>query len=247
MSNPNIVPVGDRALAIYFKEEMNQEINKRVQQLGEWIKKKKSEAIEEVIPAYRTLTIVYNPLLITYQSLVEMIEPGFEEVEVSKISKQKILEVPVCYEEEFALDLEDLSIHTQLSVEEIISRHTSHPYYIYMLGFLPGFPYLGGLDSSLAMPRLANPRTTIKAGSVGIAGEQTGVYTMDSPGGWRIIGKTPLNLFDPNRDEPIPYQAGEWIEFTSVSKKEFVSIKRAVDSGTYQWKRKEVVHDIGSN
>lgn len=236
MGKVTIVPVGDSALHVTFEEKINRKVNEQVHQLKAVLTHANISGIQEMIPAFKTLTVLYDPMIISYEDIKACIlthmSTLFEKVSLSR----KIHILPVCYEEPFNVDLKDLSDFSHLSIEEIIKRHTSKPYYIYMLGFLPGFPYLGGMDESLAMPRLSEPRMKVEAGSVGIAESQTGVYTLDSPGGWRIIGKTPVHLVDLSHEQIVPYQAGEWIQFQSISKQEFLSIEKEVKSGTYQWK-----------
>jgi KipI family sensor histidine kinase inhibitor len=147
---------------------------------------------------------------------------------------KRVLVMPVAYGGEYGPDMANVSSHTKLDEREIIERHTARDYYCYMLGFTPGFSYLGGLDEKLATPRLKTPRALIPAGSVGIAGSQTGAYSIDSPGGWQLIGRTPLRLFDPqNSENPTLVDAGDWIRFRGVSGGEFEAIKREADAGTY--------------
>ena len=135
--------------------------------------------------------------------------------------------IPVCYEDPYAPDLTDVCTLTKLSREEVIAIHTGTDYPIYMLGFLPGFPYLGNMDPRIEAPRLDSPRTRIPAGSVGIGGKQTGIYPLDSPGGWRLIGQTPVKVYDPERSEPILYQAGDYIRFYPVTAQEYAVIAAA--------------------
>ena len=139
----------------------------------------------------------------------------------------------MCYDEEFALDMDTVATHAQLTPEEVIALHTGHDYLIDMLGFLPGFAYLGGLDERLHTPRLATPRTRLEAGSVGIGGAQTGVYPLPSPGGWQIIGRTPVRPYDPDRNPPILYAAGDYMRFVPISKSEYFAIDAQVQAGTY--------------
>ena len=136
--------------------------------------------------------------------------------------------IPVCYDEEFGLDIERVMTHTSLTAEEIIQRHTKPLYTVYMMGFLPGFPYLGQLDETLATPRLATPRRSVAKGSVGIGGNQTGIYPLESPGGWNMIGKTPIELFSIDRSEPFFLQAGDSLQFVPIKKSEFYKIKQAL-------------------
>lgn len=138
------------------------------------------------------------------------------------------------------MDLNDIAQRTGLDPREVVRRHISREYPINMIGFLPGFPYLTGMDSTIAVPRLENPREKIPAGSVGIGGEQTGVYPIDSPGGWRLIGRTPVRLYDPDRTPPVLYNAGDWIRFYPVSEQEYFRIEAAVAAGTYTVETEEV-------
>lgn len=239
MTQPKMIPVGEQAAAVCFEEKVDQQVNRQVHQLGQWLLSQKIKGLIEVVPAYRVLTVHYDPLFLSYNDLFTLVQKGIKELKPSDTLPKKVVEIPVCYDIEFGLDLEDLSHHTGLSIEEMIRRHTSRTYYIYMMGFLPGFPYLGGLDESLAMPRLDNPRIKIPAGSFGIADTQTGLYPIDSPGGWRIIGRTPLRVFDPKSISPIPYQAGEFIRFFSISKSEFKEIQKQVQEGTYSMQIQE--------
>lgn len=147
---------------------------------------------------------------------------------------KRIFEIPVCYGGEYGPDIANIAEHAGLTEEEVIRIHSSKDYLIYMLGFLPGFTYLGGLDERLHTPRLANPRIRISAGSVGIGGSQTGIYPLDSPGGWQLMGMTPVKTYDPDREVPILVEAGDYIRFVPVDEEEYLRIKDAVERGEYQ-------------
>ncbi|NLG86950.1 MAG: 5-oxoprolinase subunit PxpB, partial [Firmicutes bacterium] len=152
----------------------------------------------------------------------------------------EITVIPVCYGGKFGPDLDYVCEHTGLSAEEVIQLHTGTDYLIYMLGFTPGFSYLGGMDERLATPRLKTPRTHIPAGSTGIAGKQTGIYPIDSPGGWQLIGRTPLKLYDPFRDPPVLLKAGNYVRFTAITEDEYEEIAAQVAAGTYKVQQEQL-------
>jgi KipI family sensor histidine kinase inhibitor len=150
-----------------------------------------------------------------------------------------VFHIPVCYGGTFGEDIEDVAAYAGLSIDEVIRRHSAAEYRIYMLGFLPGFAYLGGLDPSIAVPRLETPRIKIPAGAVGIGGSQTGIYPMDSPGGWRFIGRTPVRPYDAGRDPPILYRAGDHIRFVPIDEAAYHKIAGQVEAGTYRIRQEE--------
>lgn len=216
-----ILPAGDQALVVEFGNEISEELNRKVQILNKKIKSMDISGIMETIPTFRSLMVVYDPEKVSFDKLKKILsnirlDPGAE-----GNKSGRVVEIPVCYGGEFGEDLPDVASHAGLTEEEVIALHASKEYNIYMLGFLPGFPYLGGLDKRLHTPRLENPRTRIPAGSVGIGGEQTGIYPFDSPGGWRLIGRTPLKLYDPEREEPFLFEAGDYIRFVPITKEEY--------------------------
>jgi inhibitor of KinA len=221
---PRFLLAGDKGLLVEFGVAIDPEINQKVRQIFLSIEKAPIEGVTEVIPTYRSILIFYDPFT-TGPKIVEKEILGREDkLDEQEIPPPETIEIPVVYGEDFGPDLEFVASHNNLSPEEVIEIHTSGTYLIYMLGFTPGFPFLGGLSEELFTPRLENPRQLVPAGSVGIANNQTGVYPIDSPGGWRLIGKTPVKLYEPKRSPPILLKAGNYIRFRSISKKEFQEI-----------------------
>lgn len=216
-----ILPAGDQALVVEFGNEISEELNRKVQLLNKKITGKRIGGIVETVPTFRSLMVLYDPSVISFEKLKRLLAAIPVKETGSREQKRRVVEVPVCYSGELGPDLADVAEHAGLSEEEVIRIHSEREYNIYMLGFLPGFPYLGGLDERLHIPRLDNPRTRIAAGSVGIGGSQTGVYPLDSPGGWRLIGRTPLKLYDPEREEPFLYEAGDYIRFIPITREEY--------------------------
>ena len=234
MQNIKILTEGDSSLLIVFGNEISPEINARISAVIKLMDAQEIEGIVDIIPAFASLLINYNPQVISYDHLRQRMENLLKiEVKADETEK-KVYEIPVCYGGEYGPDIQNIADHAGLSVEEVIRIHSSTDYLIYMLGFLPGFCYLGGLDPRIHTPRLANPRIRIRQGSVGIGGSQTGIYPMDSPGGWQLMGMTPVKTYDPEREVPILVNAGEYIRFVPVDEDEYMRIKELVDRGEYK-------------
>lgn len=230
---PRILNAGDSCIVIEFGSTISLEINGQVQNLCRSLKDKNIRGIKELIPTYRSLAIYFDPLEIPLDKLKETLT-ALSETSIEKAALGgKLLLIPVCYGGELGPDIENVAKHNNLTVEEVIKIHTRPDYYCYMLGFTPGFSYLGGMDERIATPRLETPRTLIPAGSVGIAGKQTGIYPIDSPGGWQLIGRTPLKMFDPASENPTLIEAGYWVRFKPISFEEYQAISSEVAKGTY--------------
>lgn len=216
--------VGDRGLLVEYGDAISPEINIKVRTVAMAIAKAKPEGVVEVIPAYRSLLIVYDPLVTDPQSLEDNVNLMDNRLDALDIAPPKTVEIPVLYGGDFGPDIEFVASTHNLTVENVIKIHSGAFYQIYMIGFTPGFPFMGPLPEELCTPRLDTPRELVPAGSVGIANNQTGIYPVDSPGGWRLIGRTPLNLFNPSKKEPFLYAAGDKIKFVQISEKEYYRI-----------------------
>ena len=233
MQKIRILTAGDSSLLVEFGKKISPEINRKITAAVQMMKEQHIEGVVDMIPAFCSLLINYDPRVVTYGEIKERIQKIVRlEVKTGEVRK-RIFEIPVCYGGEYGPDLGNIAEHAGLSEEEVIEIHSSRDYLIYMLGFLPGFTYLGGLDERIHTPRLANPRIKINAGSVGIGGSQTGIYPLDSPGGWQLMGMTPVKTYDPGRENPILVEAGDYIRFVPVDEQEYKRIKEQVDSGTY--------------
>ncbi len=219
-NSPRYLPVGDKALSIEFGKEISQEANLRVLTLDESLRKKPIIGVERTLPTYRSLLIYYDPLKISLKELQELLQQLEPTLIKTKLTSGRLIKIPVIYGGKYGPDLEFVAQHNNLSIEEVISLHSSTEYLVSMMGFTPGFPYLSGMVSEISAPRLTNPRLKVPAGSVGIAGLQAGIYPQDSPGGWRIIGWTSLKLYDPERVNPILLEVGDRIRFLTVNEEE---------------------------
>lgn len=215
---------GDQGIVMEFGKEINVETNKIIKAMAEKLRRKRE--VIEVIPTFCSLLVLYNYKRTTFTKMRTLLEKELTSLKITKEVSRKVHLIPVCYEEPFNMDLQHVAEHAGLSMHEVVELHSSKEYLIYMLGFLPGFAYLGGLDERIHCPRLENPRVKIPAGSVGIGGEQTGIYPLDSPGGWQLIGRTPLHPYDPNRDPSILYEMGDYIRFQPISVEEYYEIER---------------------
>jgi KipI family sensor histidine kinase inhibitor len=212
---------GDRALLVECGEGIDLSVNRRVLELTSQLKKNPPQGVLAVVPAYCSCTVIYDPLLTDPELLQKKIGAVAEAPESAASLESVVVSIPVCYGDEFGPDMDFVSARTGLRPDEIATIHCASEYPIYMVGFTPGFCYLGGMDERLRTPRRKTPRLSIPAGAVGIAETQTGVYPVESPGGWQIIGKTPLRLFAPERANPFLYKAGDRIRFVRISRNEF--------------------------
>lgn len=236
MRSIRMLPAGEQGLVIEFGSAVNDEINADVHRLAKQITAKMRDHVVEVVPTYRSLLVYYNPLIVARADLINKIENllSDKEEKMSLNAAARVVNIPVCYGNEFGPDIEFVASHNNLTVEEVIKIHTSRPYLVYMLGFTPGFPYLGGMSEKIATPRLKTPRTSIPAGSVGIAGNQTGFYPIASPGGWQLIGRTPVKAFNKDSDNPFLFEAGDYLRFEAVNTEDFYAIQELVKAGRYK-------------
>ncbi|MEH7776038.1 5-oxoprolinase subunit PxpB [Bacillus altitudinis] len=231
-------PLGDAAIVIQAGTDISEDIHERVKQLFSCIEQHPFEGYVEAVQAFTNVTVFYEPYKV-YQSaqlkqraispyewvkdyIENLLEDNWQE---GNQVKRRIVDVPVCYGGELGPDLEEVARINDLTPEEVVRIHTSGTYLVYMIGFAPGFPFLGGLSEKIAAPRRQTPRMSIPKGSVGIAGKQTGVYPISTPGGWQLIGQTPLSLFRPNAERPSLLKAGDEVRFVQLSEKEFFSMK----------------------
>lgn len=209
-------PLGDSALLIELGEEINLALNQRVHTLDALLQNDPIPGILETVPAYSTLLIHYDPLTLTFDQVTNWVRDKMTQLDESFHRTPRRLEVPVRYGGASGPDLEAAAVSKNISPADVIRIHSGREYTVYMMGFTPGFPYMGKLDERLIMPRLETPRTYVKAGSVAIADSQTGIYPLDSPGGWHLIGWTLLKLFDPTRDIPFLFSPGDLVKFIPV-------------------------------
>lgn len=214
-------PVGDRALLVEFGDEIRLDVNRKVHSLDQSIRRFKLHGVEECVPTYRSLLVYYDPLKTDCEQLVstlKTLETSLGEFNVSATSRK--IEVPVVYGGKYGPDLNFVADYHDLKEEDVVKLHSKRKYFVYMLGFVAGFPYMGEVPKRIATPRLDVPRLRVPAGSVGIAEAQTGIYPCDTPGGWRVIGRTPLKLFDVKKHPPALIQPGDTVTFRPASEKE---------------------------
>ena len=233
MADVKFLLTGDTSLSVEFGNEISEAINTQIRAFNIALQNSKIPGIVETVPTYRSLMVHYDPGVIQDAPLVKKLKGLLGQLDNIVIPPSEVLEVPVLYGGEMGPDLAFVAEHNGKTPEEVIKIHTSTEYLIYMLGFTPGFTYLGGMSEEIATPRLKTPRVKIPGGSVGIAGSQTGVYPIDSPGGWQLIGRTPVKMYDPDRETPILPQAGQYIKFRAIDQKEYDEIAAQCQAGTY--------------
>ena len=232
---PNLNYAGDQALLVEFGDSIDIELNDRVRNLMFQLEESKEDWIIDLVPTYKSLLVIFDPTLSTRKHIESYILNLVSNIGEKSKSDDRLIKIPTLYGVDFGLDLNFVAENSKLSIEEVISLHSEPNYRVYMIGFAPGFPYLGGLNKKLSTPRLDTPRIKIPSGSVGIAESQTGIYPNDSPGGWQLIGRTPLSLFNPNREQPSLLVAGDYIKFEPLeSLEEYSDIKTDIESNNYK-------------
>lgn len=218
-------PLGDQAIIIEVGNEINEETHHRIRAIASLLEADPPHWMTEFIPAFTTVSIIYNPLHVSYGELKSGLTALLKKASDIKIPPPRTIEIPVCYGGDHGPDLEFVAQHNGLSIEEVIAIHTGASYTVHMIGFAPGFPYLGGMSEKIAAPRRESPRVTIPERSVGIAGNQTGVYPISTPGGWQLIGRTPTRLFLPKKEIPSLLRAGDTIFFKQITAEEYQALE----------------------
>lgn len=235
--NYSIYPIGDSALTIEFGNTIREQTNEGVMQLFHQLKKNQVAYIIDIIPAYSSISVIYNtvaikksnPNILAFDWMKQQIVKEMELSHVNELNRRQIT-IPVCYDITLGPDLNEVADYASLSIEEVIALHKAKLYKVYMIGFLPGFPYMATVDEKIQLPRKSQPRTKVPAGSVGIAGAQTGIYPSASPGGWQLIGQTPIKLFDVTQENPCLLQPGDKVSFYAISIDEFYHLKNEQSS-----------------
>lgn len=229
-----IVPIDVCYLLVEFPEEISPQVNRSVRALWYKLGEQALSGILSMVPTYRSLLIHYDPEVLKSEKLQRLVVDLADQLQEEETLPGRVVTLPVLYGGKQGPDLAAVAQHNKLTEDEVVAIHTEGEYLVYMLGFAPGFPYLGGLDPRLHTPRLEVPRTRVRAGSVGIAGQQTGVYSTNSPGGWQLIGHTPVPLFSPYAKDPVLLRPGDIVKFRAVEEQEYLAIKQQVESGSYQ-------------
>lgn len=225
----SIFPLGDSALIIEFGNVIDEDVSKRVLAIAHAFQEVGIAGVTDIVPAYSSITVHYEiPKVVkphNVRSAFKTLKIKAETLLLKPVEdfaqQRRKIQIPVCYAPKYALDLNQIAVYGKMTPEEVVRLHTSRTYRVYMVGFLPGFAYMGEVDERIALPRKSEPRQQIPEGCVGIAGKQTGIYPLTSPGGWQIVGRTPVKLFDKNKADPVLFAAGDEVQFFSISEHEF--------------------------
>ncbi|MFS0863047.1 5-oxoprolinase subunit PxpB [Fredinandcohnia sp. 179-A 10B2 NHS] len=235
---------GDMAVHVTYKLPVTETLHRRIQETCKAIRELNLLGVVEIVPGFNTITVYYDPLVTTYFDVYKFVLSYSILVKGERDTPTKeIITIPTCYGSTFGEDLEHVALIHNLTEEEVIKLHCSANYLVYMIGFLPGFPYLNGLKDEIKTPRLATPRLKVPQGAVGIGGNQTGIYPLESPGGWNLIGRTPVRLFDPTKSSPFLLKAGDTIRFTPISRDEFYEIEAQINENKYEVQREVIKNE----
>jgi KipI family sensor histidine kinase inhibitor len=222
-----IVAAGDSALVVEFEDRIDARVNARAIAVAAAIQEAAIGGVRDVVPTYRAVAVYFDPLRTPYDELTARVEQELARPSVDVSASRAPVRIPVCYGGEFGPDLGDVAAFAHISEDDVVRRHTASIYRVFMVGFVAGFAYMGTVDASIAMPRRATPRVRVPLGSVGLAGVQTGVYPAETPGGWQLIGRTPVKPFDADRAEPFLLQAGDHVQFFPITAEEYASWRSA--------------------
>ena len=234
MAGFDITVAGDSAINLEFAKTISPQTSGMIRVAAQTLTDDPIPGVRELVPTFCSLMVTYDPCAIGYDELCRRVQGKLRNLAAAEAGINRIVVIPVCYGGEFGPDLGTVAEHAGMGEDEVIAVHSGRDYLIDMLGFLPGFAYLGGLDERLHTPRLTQPRIEIPAGSVGIGGAQTGIYPLASPGGWQIIGRSPVRPYDPDRKPPILYQAGEYLRFTPISRAQYDAIEAQIAAGDWE-------------
>ena len=215
------MPAGDSAVIVELEERIDPEVNARTIAIADAIQSAAIAGVRDVVPTYRSVAVYFDPLRVDYNALIQCIETEAARPSAGTKPKRDPLRIPVCYGGEFGPDLGDVAAYAHMTEADVVAVHTATTYRVFMLGFVPGFAYLGVVDNRIAVPRHSTPRVRVPLGTVGIAGVQTGIYPAETPGGWQLIGRTPLKPFDASRAEPFLMKAGDAVQFYAIDVDEF--------------------------
>jgi KipI family sensor histidine kinase inhibitor len=227
-----IIPSGDTSIVIEFGDRIDRALSGRVLRINGAIQRGALKGVTETVPTFRSLLIHYDPLETSAAELIERLESMTDTGDEHSIAPRTWC-IPACYEDDKAPDLAAVAERTGLTPDQVIEAHCSPAYHVYMLGFLPGFPYMGDLPAELHLPRLENPRLRVPPGAVAIVTGLTAIYPIESPGGWHLIGSTPVSLFDSRDSKPARLAPGDQVHFTPITRQAFAEIEAAVATGTY--------------
>ena len=232
-AEPRFLPCGDQALSVELGDDINREVNARVLALEYLIQQRRLGGVTETVPSYRSLLVYYDPLTVGWDQLTRSLHALWRDAQPEILPPARTVEMPCCYEGELGFELEAAAAKLGLAPDEVVQLHSGADYYVYFVGFTPGLPYMTGMPERIFIPRLEQPRLKTPPGSVSIGGIQCCIYSVESPGGFWVLGRTPLRLYDPTAADPILLRAGDHVRFTAVGRHEYDAIAAAVADGTY--------------
>jgi len=228
------LPAGDLAVSVEFAEEISVEVNTRVRALEFLIRQKGLTGVLETVPTFRSLLVYYDPRTVGYEALCEAIAELAPQASTAVLPPARTVELPCCYDTELGLDLEAAAKRLRLPVDELVRLHSAAEYLVYFIGFTPGLPYMAGMPERIHLPRLETPRTKVPAQSVGIGATQCCIYSVESPGGYWILGKTPLRLYDPEAPDPVLLRPGDRVRFRPIDRAEYERVTAQVETRTFR-------------